>query len=264
MNQSLRGYEVRIGQARLQPLGLSLTLRDVVLRQTAHPEPAILSVSRLHASVHWRELLFLRVVADFAIDRPVAYVNLSQLRSELSDEVPAGRKGWQEAIRAIYPLKINLLRIDEGALTYVDDGARPPLELTRIEARVSNIRNIHSKEHAYPSPFETSAVLAGTGRASLKGHANFLAAPHAGVKGEFRLTSVPLGAFGSLAEHWNVLVSGGTFSAAGELEYAPKVRNLSVPEITIERVRLGYLKRSSGAARGGHRSGRKEEEEREP
>ncbi len=246
MNASLRGYNVRIGQARLQPLGLSLTLRDIVVRQDSHPEPAILLVPRLHASVHWRELLFLRAVADFAIERPVVYVNLPQLRSELTDEVPVGRKGWREAVREIYPLKINLFRIRDGALTYVDDDAKRPLELTKIDARASNVRNIHSKERTYPSPIEVSAVVARTGRAELKGHADFLAAPHTGVKGEFRVASVPLGAFGNLAEHWNVLVSGGTFSAAGELEYAPKVRNLSAPEIAIERVRIGYLMRSEG------------------
>src|SRR5262245_16784711 len=61
MNQSLKGYEARIGKARLQPLGFSLTLENLVIRQTAHPEPAILIVPSLHASVEWRELIFLRV-----------------------------------------------------------------------------------------------------------------------------------------------------------------------------------------------------------
>jgi len=251
MNRSLDGYEARIGRARLQPLGLSLTLNDVVLRQKAHPEPAILVVPRLHASVHWRELLFLRVVADFAIDRPVAYVNLPQLRSELSDDVPVERKGWQAAVEAIYPLKINLLRIRDGRLTYLDDDPERPLELTQLQARATNIRNIHSRERTYPSPIEATAVIVGTGRAELRGHADFLAAPHAGVKGEFRLASIPLSAFRPVAEHWNVLVSGGMFSGAGEVEFAPKIRNLSMPEITIEGVRVGYLKKARGAAAPG-------------
>src|SRR6185436_7962565 len=173
MNASLKGYSARIGQARLQPFGLSLTLNDLVIRQTAHPEPAILRVPRLHASVHWKELLSLKLVADFAIDRPVAYVNLRQLRSELSDEVPVNRKGWQGAVEAIYPLKINELRVREGALTYVDEDPERPLELARLEARATNIRNIHSKERTYPSPVEASAFLARTGKVDFKGHADF-------------------------------------------------------------------------------------------
>ena len=251
MNSSLQGYSARIGQVRLQPLGLSLTLRDLVIRQAAHPEPAILLVPRLHASVHWKELLVLRVVADFAIDRPVAYVNLPQLRSELSDEVPVNRKGWQQAVEAIYPLKINELRIRDGSLTYVDEDPERPLELSALDARATNIRNIHSKERTYPSPVEANAVLARTGKVDFRGHADFLAVPYAGVKGAFRLASVPLDSFRPAASHWNVLVSGGTLSASGEVEYAAKVRNLSMPEIVIERVKLGYLKRAEGAPEPG-------------
>jgi hypothetical protein len=251
MNASLDGYSVRIGKARLQPLGLSLTLTDLVIRQSAHPEPAILAVPRLHSSVHWKELLFLRVVADFSIDRPVAYINLPQLQSELTDDVPVERKGWQEAVEAIYPLKINLLTLRDGALTYVDDDPEHPLELTDIDARANNIRNIHSKKNTYPSPIEASATLAKTGRVELRGHADFLARPYAGVKGDFRLAAVPLDSFHQLAEHWNVLVSGGTFSAAGQLEFAPTVRNLLMPEITIDGVKIGYLRRAAGAPEGG-------------
>jgi hypothetical protein len=251
MNASLKGYNAKIGKARLQPIGLSLTLTDVVIRQTAHPEPAILRVPRLHASVHWRELIFLRVVADFAIDRPVAYVNLPQLRSELADETPVDRKGWQEAVEAIYPLKINLLRIRDGRLTYVDEDPERPLELTDLQARATNIRNIRSKERTYPSPIEASAVLAKTGKAEIRGHANFLAEPHTGVKGAFRLSAVPLDSFKPVARHWNVLVSGGTFSADGEVEFAPNVRSLSMPEITIERVRIGYLRKAPEAPEPG-------------
>jgi hypothetical protein len=250
MNRSLEGYSATIGKARLQPLGLSLTLTDLVIRQSAHPDPAILVVPRLHASVHWKELLFLRVVADFSIDRPVAYINLPQLRSELVDDVPVEEKGWQQAVEAIYPLKINLLTLRDGSLTYVDDDPKQPLELTDVDARANNIRNIHSKERTYPSPVEASAVLAKTGRVEFKGHADFLARPYTGVKGDFRLASVPLDSFGQLAEHWNVLVSGGTFSGAGQVEFASKVRNLSMPEITIDGVKIGYLRRAPGAPKG--------------
>ena len=247
MNQSLKGYQAQIGKATLKPLGLSVTLTNLVIRQTAHPEPAILAVSRLHSSVHWKELLFLRVVADFAIDRPVAYINLPQLRSELADEVPVDEKGWQQAVEAIYPLKINLLTIRDGSLTYVDDDPKHPLELTDMDARANNIRNIHSKKNTYPSPIEASAVLAKTGRVEFQGHADFLARPYAGVKGDFRAASVPLDSFGNLAEHFNVLVSGGTFSATGQVEFAPKVRNLAMPEITIEGIKIGYLRRAAEA-----------------
>jgi hypothetical protein len=251
MNSSLKGYTARVGQARLQPLGGSLTLKDVVIRQTAHPEPAILVIPALHASMHWRELLFLRVVADFRIDRPRGYVNLPQLREEMADEVSVKEKGWQQAVEAIYPLKINLFRLFDGELTYIDEDPKRPLKLTQVNLRASNIRNIHSRERTYPSPIQASAVVFGSGKADLKGNADFLAEPHAGVRGQFHLSGIPLDYFKPVVAHWNAVVSGGTLTTAGEIEFAPRVRRLSMPEIRIERVRIGYVRKPPAAAEKG-------------
>lgn len=240
MNRSLRGYSVRIGRARMQPLGGSLSLENVVVRQTAHPDPPILSLPLLHASIHWKELLFLRLVADFRLDRPRIYVDLAQLHEEASDPVPVRRKGWQQAVEAIYPLKINLLRVGDASITYVDADSRRPLELTHLDLRAENIRNIHSRDRTYPSPIRGRAVVFGAGRVSLDGEADFLAEPYAGVKGRFRLESIPLDALGPVGNHWNLIVSGGTLSASGEIEYSPKIRSLRMPDIAIDRVDLGY------------------------
>src|SRR5947207_1872160 len=57
LNASLKGYKVQIGTLRMNPFGFSVDLRDGIIRQEANPEPPIASVPRLHASVHWRELL---------------------------------------------------------------------------------------------------------------------------------------------------------------------------------------------------------------
>jgi Domain of Unknown Function (DUF748) len=250
MNRSLEGYSVSIGRARLQPIGLSVSLENLVIRQSAHPDPPVLSLPLLHASVHWKEILLLRLVADFRLDRPRIYANLAQLRSEARDPTPVKEKGWQQAVEAIYPLKINQLRVNDAAITYVDADDRKPLEITHLDVRASNIRNIHSREHTYPSPIRARALVFGTGRAEIDGHADFLSEPYAGVQANFRLARIPLEALGPVGQHWNVLVSGGELSASGEVEYAPKVRNLRMPEITLDRVRLGYRRVSSAAPSG--------------
>ncbi|HYX25602.1 MAG TPA: hypothetical protein VFC23_15735, partial [Thermoanaerobaculia bacterium] len=57
MNQKLKGYTVSVGHAHVSPFGLSLTLRQLVIRQQANPEPPVANVPRLKTSVEWRELL---------------------------------------------------------------------------------------------------------------------------------------------------------------------------------------------------------------
>ncbi|MGE5414969.1 MAG: DUF748 domain-containing protein [Syntrophomonadaceae bacterium] len=242
MNASLKGYGAQIGKVRVRPFGLSVTLENLVIRQQAHPDPPVLDIPLMTASVHWRELLTLHVVADFFLDHPRVYANLTQLKTEAEDPTPVKEKGWQQAFEAIYPLKINQLRIREGNVTYIDTDPKKPLVLAHLNGRASNIRNIHSRARTYPSPLEASAVVFGKGRASIRGDADFLAEPYAGVKGHFRLASIPLDALGPVASHWNVELSGGTFSAQGDVEYAPKVRVLKLPDVTLEGVTLGYVR----------------------
>ena len=182
MNASLKGYTVHIDRLRVRPLGLGVTLVNLSLRQNENPEPPVAVFPRLQATVQWRELLSLKLVADFLLDRPVVYVNLKQLRQEASDETPVKQKGWQQALEQIYPLKINLFRVREGEITYVDEDPKRPLHITHLQMTANNIRNIHSKDRTYPSPVQAEAVVFETGHAKVDGHADFLAEPFMGSR----------------------------------------------------------------------------------
>src|SRR5262249_56085325 len=52
MNQALKGYTARIGKLDFHPLGYSLDLYDVLITQDAHPDPPVLQIPRLTATVH--------------------------------------------------------------------------------------------------------------------------------------------------------------------------------------------------------------------
>ncbi len=132
MNRHLRGYHVQIGSARALPFGLALDLRNLVLYQDANPDPPVADIQRFHASVHWRELFRGHLVGDLRIEHPRLYVDLKNFRSEQKSNVPIQKKGWQDAVMAVYPLKINDLRIANGEFTYVDTGPFKPLRLSGI------------------------------------------------------------------------------------------------------------------------------------
>ncbi|EKD34322.1 MAG: hypothetical protein ACD_75C02389G0005, partial [uncultured bacterium] len=57
MNASLKGYAVSLREVDFHPVGFSVTLRDLVVRQNAHPEPPVAHFPYLHAHVHWRAVL---------------------------------------------------------------------------------------------------------------------------------------------------------------------------------------------------------------
>lgn len=248
VNASLKGYTVRISRLRIRPFDFGLTLDNFTIRQTANPEPAVAVFPRLQATLQWRELLALRFVADFLLDRPVVYCNLTQLRAEANDPTPVQSRGWQQAIEQIYPLKINLFRVRDGEVTYVDDDPKRPLHLTRLQLRANNIRNIHSKDRTYPSPIHAEAVVFESGHANLDGHADFLAEPFPGIHVLLNLERIPVDYFRPMIARANMDIENGTMGLAGEVEYAPHVRLAHLQDLTIRDMRLDYVHTAPTAA----------------
>ncbi len=240
MNEKLTGYTARIRELDFNLFALSITLRDLSIVQDAHPSPPIALIPRLRASVQWSELLTLNLVADFKLDQPQIYVNRIQLQKENRDEIPVQKRGWQEAAESIYPLKINLLQVNDASFTYIDDPKRP-LKLTHTFFRANNIRNIRSADRVYPSPIHAEGIIFETGRAEFDGHANFLAKPHAGVNTLFTLEEVPLDYFRPMLSRTSLSIRNGFLTSHGRVEYAPKFKVAHVEDLVIDRVRLDYI-----------------------
>ena len=241
MNRQLKGYSADIRKLSFHPIGLSLTLYDLRFLQQAHPDPPVFHAPRLDASVEWKALLRGGLVADFALTQPVLHVNLQQLRAEAADPTPVKDHGWQEAFQAIYPLKINEVRVTDGRITYVDEGPFAPLEVTRVNLSAKNIRNIRSKDRTYPSDVHLDAVVFQNGRVTLDGHADFLAVPIPGVQGDVKLDTIALDYFKPVLNRGSVAIEGGTLSAAGAFEYGPTVRIADLKEATVSGMKVEYV-----------------------
>jgi len=241
MNESLKGYTVQIPKLHFQLIGLSVTLHDLTVRQQAHPDPPVMLIPRLHASVHWRELVTGHVVGDFLFDHPKVYVNLTQLETERKDRTPVKDKGWQQAFEQIYPLKLNLLRINDADITYIDKDPKRPLHVGHLYFRATNIRNIHSKDRTYPSPIHGEAAIFETGRAVVDGHADFLAERFPGIHATLKVEKVPLDYFRPITERANVDIRSGTLGADGEIEWGPKIRVAHLTDLTLRGIRVDYV-----------------------
>ena len=209
MNHRLKGYSADILTLSFHPIGLSLTPYDLKFGQQAHPDPPVFHAPRLDASVQWKALLRGRLVANFALEQPAIYANLQQLRAEAAAPTPVEDRGWQEAFEAIYPLKINEVRVTDGRVTYVDEGPFAPLEVSRINLLADNIRNIRSKDRTYPSDLHLDAVVFQHGRIALDGHVDFLAVPTPGVQGDVKLDGIALDYFKPVLNHGSVAIQGG-------------------------------------------------------
>lgn len=241
VNASLKGYTASIGHAHLRPIGLGLDLRDVTLVQNSDPHPPVLYIPHWTTTVHWRALLHGALVADVAFTRPAIYVTLPQTRAEAKDPTPATKHGWQEAVEAVYPLKINLFRITDGTLDYYDTGGLPPVRLKRFSVRAENIRNVRSVAGKYPSPFELDAVMADGANLVFRGRADFLATPHATLLGVVGLRDLKLVGLKPALRHANVDAASGRLSMRGQVEYTPTQLRLALDRVALAGAKLDYV-----------------------
>ena len=247
INNSLKGYTVRIERLDFHPFGLSLDLKESTIYQSAHPDPPIAHIPNLSASVHWKALLHGRLVADFELDNPTIRFDLTQFSQENRDETPIKEKGWQEAVQAIYPLKINRFVIRNGKVTYIDKGPFRPLQITQLNFLAENIRNVQSEEGTYPSPVQAEAVVFDTGRLNLTGHADFLAEPHVALKGDFEVDKVALDYFRPITERYNLSVRKGSLDAEGFIEYAPDGEKVIIKKVNLDGIDADYIHETPSA-----------------
>jgi hypothetical protein len=241
INQKLKGYQVALARAHLQLVGGLLTLNSLKIIQQAHPRPAVADIPMMRFHIEWKELLSRRVVADVLLSHPRVYIDQTELVSEKNDRVPLKQKGWQDALEAVYPFKVNRFTIDEGDVVYIQDIVNPPLHLAKLNFTTDNIRNIHAPNNVYPSKLHANLVIFGRARATIDGHANYLEEPFPGARTQFTIENVPLSAFDPEIRQINIAVSGGRLFGSGLVEYSPKVTRVQVDNATIERVVVGYV-----------------------
>lgn len=241
MNNHLKGYSVRLPGLHFQLIGLSLTLKGLTISQQAHPDPPVARFPVLKASIHWREILTGKMVAEFRLDEPKININLFQLRSEAASKVPLKERGWQQAIQDIYPLKINNVVIRNASITYIDQDPKRPLILSHLNLQADNIRNLRLPDKIYPSSFHLDTQVFGAGHGSVDGKANFLAEPFPSIKAGFTLDKIPMDYFKPMAARSSFSINNGILGASGNIEYSPKIKKAHLAELAIKGMNIDYI-----------------------
>lgn len=247
MNSQLKGYTIRLGELDLHPLRFSVELSDLTIVQDANPEPPIVHVPKLHSSLFWRALLSARVVSDVLVEHPQVYINLKQLRDEAADDLPVHERGWQEALQAVTSIKMNVLRVVNGDVTYIDEDPSQPLRLSQLNVYAGNIRNIQSQAGEYPSDIQLRAVIFDSGNLWLDGHADFLAVPHVAIKAELGLEDVKLDYAKPVARRYNIILKNGALSGRGSFEYSPTVKIVHLQKAVVKALQMDYVHTAQAA-----------------
>ena len=241
LNRCLQGYRVRVGALSFHPMGLSLDLNNLTVLQDTQPDPAIAQIATWHASIHWRKLLVGQLVSDHRIDHPVVHLTRPQVTEESGNDMPLDQQGWQEAVLAVYPLKINQLTVTDGEITYRKTRTSKPLHASHVNVRATNIRNVRSKSDEYPSDVHVDAVLFETGALTLDGRADFLSEPHLGMEADLRLQKVNLLDVLPFAAEHQMHLTAGLLSTTGHIHYSPRTQVVRLQSLNVSNIKLDFV-----------------------
>jgi hypothetical protein len=205
-------------------------------------------IDQLAVTVDWRALIHRRLVADLEIDTPRLHIDRRQFAAEAADGKDIEDKGWQRAVEAIYPLKINRFGVRNGSLTYIDTDPDKPVELEGIRILAENIRNVRSPADVYPSTVRLNAWVFESGKLSVAGNANFLAEPQAAFDVDVNVANVPLAKINPVSDNVNVHIRKGVLAADGHVEYAPKKTNVYLKRLRIDGPAIEYVTTPQTAA----------------
>jgi len=240
INAALDGYTVTIGKLDLHLLGFGVELDDVTVVQNARPRPPVIYIPRWTTRVELRALLSLALVADTAFDRPQIFFTQDQAVTEAHDPVPVTDRGWQDAITAVYPLKINTLRVAGGTITYHDEGEGPPIRLENVLFWATNIRNVRSIPGKNPSEIKLDSNIFGKGTLHAHGHVDFFAKPSPTMVTDFTLRDATLEPIAPAARQFGLTVTTGSLSAEGQLVEEAAGSKMALRSVVISEPVMEY------------------------
>jgi hypothetical protein len=241
MNAKLVGYTVRIGRVRPHLWRLAFELNDLALRQTSHPEPPVADIGALEFSLLGWELLHLKLAGNLTIRHPALHLNLPQIQAEARGQGRFQDRGWQPAVEALFPFRLNRVAVRDASLVYLAEGtAGKPLRFTGVDLVAQNIRNIRAARGTYPSPLTLEGRLFDTGTVRFDGAADFLREPRAAAMGTFTVERVPLDRLDPLTHDYQVKTAGGLLSATGMVESTPELQRAHLAELRFDGLRVDY------------------------
>jgi hypothetical protein len=246
MNACVKGYTAHIGAVDVRPLSLAVHVRDLQIVQDASRDPPMVRIRRISTDVRLGAMLRGRIIAKVLVDEAHVDTNRAQVLRELETPIALLKDcALVRALRVVYA--IELFRVSNGSVSYVDRAEARPLTLRELNMKVHNIRIVRSGADVQPSPLTVGGVVFDEGRFSVDGSADLLREPHAAFKGRVAIARIPLDHLSPLTAPYGLTIAHGTLEGVGNVEYSPDVALLDLEHVEVDRLQGDYAFRKPAA-----------------
>lgn len=161
----------------------------LVKRDSHYPEP-FLQADEAAFSIEWRNLLRGKLVGEGEIRSPRIHL----VQAELKQNQQMGTEtDWRKTIEALFPIRINTIRIRDGLVTFVTPkiSQQDAIKIQNINGEITNLTNaVASNEESF-AHFDITAQVLDNAPTELKGSVNPLAQSPT-FDFDFKLDSVKL------------------------------------------------------------------------
>jgi hypothetical protein len=160
---SLPGYAGRVNDIDIHLIRGAYVIEGLVLRKkTDPPKYPFLQIRRTDLSLEWKAIFKGRLVGEVIMDHPAIHI-LAET-ADISRE--PSKKHWTETLKALMPITINRLHLNNGKIAYLDFSAKPDINLhiTNMQLTALNMANVEKAATPLPSTVTLTGTSIGNGR----------------------------------------------------------------------------------------------------
>ncbi|WP_345100315.1 DUF748 domain-containing protein [Mucilaginibacter panaciglaebae] len=145
----LPGYTGHVDDIDISLYRGAYVINGLLLKKKTDPSKyPFLVIRRADLSVEWRSLFHGRLVSEIILDRPVIHI----LATEEINKEPS-KDSWTKTVKALMPITINRLQVNNGKFTYLDLSKQPvtDLHIDHMQLTALNLANVQKQAKRLPS-----------------------------------------------------------------------------------------------------------------
>jgi uncharacterized protein involved in outer membrane biogenesis len=168
----LPGYTGHVDDISIALFRGAYVIEGLQLKKKTDPAKyPFLDIGRTDLSIEWEALFKGRLVGEVMLDRPI--INI--LSSEDISKEPS-KESWTKTVKALMPMTINHLTVNEGRFAYYDFDKKPPfnLHINDLQLTALNLANVQKTNDKLPSTVTLSGTSIGGGNLKANAKVNII------------------------------------------------------------------------------------------
>ncbi|MBB6107796.1 protein of unknown function [Mucilaginibacter lappiensis] len=168
----LPGYTGHVDDIDIHLLRGAYVIKILLLKKKTDLEKyPFLQIRQADLSIEWSALFKGRLVGKVTLDQPV--VNI--LTTESIAKEPS-KDSWTKTVKALMPMTINKLQVNDGRFDYRDLDKQPntDLHIEKMQLTALNLANVQKAADPLPSQVNLTGISIGNGKLKMDAKVNVL------------------------------------------------------------------------------------------